>query len=197
MACPIRAVEPGAHERLPRGGADSRLTVAGVPWLLTAAPGVVTLRGARADDELAVAVLAQLDSARVIPPAPRLLAEVDGRLRAALSLHDGSAIADPFFRTTHLLALLRAHATSHGLAGSPKRHRARLQSARAFWIASTRLARRTRGGEGSNRSRRAVPLTVTSMRGDPLTNPRVKKGNRHDDRGIRHSDERCPPAPNQ
>jgi hypothetical protein len=64
-------------------------------------------------------VLAELDS-RPLPPFPLLVAEVDGQVRAALSLDDGKAIADPFHATRDLLDLLRAHATalprpSHGL----------------------------------------------------------------------------------
>jgi hypothetical protein len=46
------------------------------------------------------------------PPRPLLLAEVGGELRAALSLTDGSAIADPFFPALHLVSLLRAHASA-------------------------------------------------------------------------------------
>jgi hypothetical protein len=72
----------------------------------------ITIRRAYADDQGAVAKLAMLDSAEQPPPAPLLLAEVDGELRAALSLEDGSAVADPFFLTGHILELLRAHATA-------------------------------------------------------------------------------------
>jgi hypothetical protein len=38
------------------------------------------------------------------------VAEVDGELRAAMSLSDGRTIADPFHNTTDLVALLRVHA---------------------------------------------------------------------------------------
>jgi hypothetical protein len=69
----------------------------------------ITIRPAYADDQLALGRLAALDSAE-IPSGPLLLAEVDGSLRAALSLADDGAIADPFFPTLHLLELLRAHA---------------------------------------------------------------------------------------
>jgi hypothetical protein len=70
----------------------------------------ITIRAAYADDQAAVARLAALDSADDLPPMPLLLAEIDDQLRVALSLHDGSAIADPFFPTADLLALLRAYA---------------------------------------------------------------------------------------
>lgn len=72
----------------------------------------ITIRPAYADDHTAVARLAVLDSAEQIPAAPLLLAEVDGKLRAALSLANGSAIADPFFPTAQILELLRAYATA-------------------------------------------------------------------------------------
>ena len=71
----------------------------------------ITIRPAYADDHYALMRLAALDSAPA-PAEPVLLAEVNGELRAALSARDGSAIADPFFPTLHLLALLRTHAAA-------------------------------------------------------------------------------------
>lgn len=82
----------------------------------------ITIRPGYADDELALARVAALDSAPV-PPTPLLVAEVDGELRAALSLRDGSAVADPFHPTAELVALLRAHVE---LGAAPKRRRTRL-----------------------------------------------------------------------
>jgi hypothetical protein len=70
----------------------------------------ITIRPGYADDYDALARLAALDSTPVVPPRPLLLAEVGGELRAALSLRDGSRIADPFFPTAELLLLLRTHA---------------------------------------------------------------------------------------
>ena len=70
----------------------------------------ILIRPAYADDYAALARLAALDSADSVPPRPLLLAEVDGTLRAALSLRDGTSIADPFFETVGLLILLGAHA---------------------------------------------------------------------------------------
>jgi len=69
----------------------------------------VTLRfGTPADDGL-LARLAGVDSSK--PPAkPVLLAEVDGQLRAALALSDGTVVADPFHPTVDLIDLLRARA---------------------------------------------------------------------------------------
>ncbi|MGH2867028.1 MAG: hypothetical protein ACRDNK_05590 [Solirubrobacteraceae bacterium] len=75
----------------------------------------VTLRFGSAADEDTLARLAALDSAE-LPAYPVLLAEVDGRLLAALGLSDGTAIADPFHRTADLIDLLRARA--HHLDGT-------------------------------------------------------------------------------
>jgi hypothetical protein len=70
----------------------------------------ITIRSAYADDDAALAGLAALDSASRVPEGALLLAEVDGELRAALSLPSRTVIADPFFPTLDLLALLRRHA---------------------------------------------------------------------------------------
>ena len=70
----------------------------------------VVLRQAVAADALRLRRLADLDSARPLRGAA-LVAEVDGRLRAALSLDGGSAIADPFFNGCELVDLLRLRAT--------------------------------------------------------------------------------------
>ncbi len=84
----------------------------------------IAIRRNRPEDQLALARLADLDSSSV-PAAPMLVAEVDGRLRAALSLRDGSAIADPFHRTASLVALLRARAEQ--LLTEPTSVRARVR----------------------------------------------------------------------
>jgi hypothetical protein len=69
----------------------------------------VTIRYGSDRDARALARLAGLDSSPV-PPEPVLVAEVGGELRAAYSLRDGSAVADPFSPTAHLLALLGTRA---------------------------------------------------------------------------------------
>ena len=69
----------------------------------------ITIRAAHGGDGAAVARLAALDSAEA-PGGELLLAEVGGELRAALSLHDGAVIADPFRRTAELVRLLRLRA---------------------------------------------------------------------------------------
>jgi hypothetical protein len=71
-----------------------------------------TIRPAYADDSVALLRLAALDSASAVPGGPLLLAESDGEIRAAMSLADGTVIADPFHRTMDLVALLRVHAAA-------------------------------------------------------------------------------------
>jgi hypothetical protein len=85
---------------------------------------VVTLRVAPSNTDGAVARLAQLDSAGKPPREPLLVAEVDGQPRAALSLSDGTVVADPFHRTAGLVALLRMRAELNGGAKRARRRRA-------------------------------------------------------------------------
>lgn len=68
----------------------------------------VTIRPADADDQPAIWRLAALDSAPV-PRGPLLVAEVQGELRAAVSMTDAGSIADPFHLTADLIGLLRDH----------------------------------------------------------------------------------------
>ena len=89
----------------------------------------IVIRPTRPEDERALERLAGLDSASV-PALPLLVAEADGALRAALSLHDGAVIADPFHRTAPLVALLAAR--SQQLRGEP--------SVRRRWLSRLRLA---------------------------------------------------------
>lgn len=91
--------------------------------MTSTATATIMIRPAYADDSPAVARLAALDSSAV-PAEPLLLAEVDDELRAALSLADGSVIADPFFPTLDLIELLRAHAAALSAdRGSRRRQR--------------------------------------------------------------------------
>jgi hypothetical protein len=86
----------------------------------------ITIRPGYADDELALIRLAALDSAAV-PATPLLVAEMDGELSAALSLSDGTSIADPFRPTAAIVALLRAHAAT--AERTPQRRRRALRLA--------------------------------------------------------------------
>jgi hypothetical protein len=67
----------------------------------------ITMRTASVRDGTGLVRLAALDSAAV-PPAPLVVVEVDGELRVAMSLLDGTTIADPFSPTAEVVALLRA-----------------------------------------------------------------------------------------
>jgi hypothetical protein len=78
----------------------------------------ITIRPALPGDARALAGLADLDSAPV-PAGTLLVAEADGQLRAALSISDGAAIADPFHPTAATLQLLAARAAQ--LRGRPRR----------------------------------------------------------------------------
>jgi hypothetical protein len=93
----------------------------------------ITLRYGFPDDAEAIARLAALDSAEV-PCRPILLAEVAGELRAALSLVDGSVVADPFYPTRTLVDLLAARARQLQRADSPGR------AARERWWGRLRLS---------------------------------------------------------
>jgi hypothetical protein len=75
----------------------------------------VVLRYAGAADRERLHELAELDSA-VAPAGVALVAEVDGRLRAALPLDGTQPIADPFHRGTELIELLRLRAAQLGRA---------------------------------------------------------------------------------
>ena len=80
-----------------------------------------------------------LDSAERVPVRPLMLAEVDGEPRAALSLHDGDVIADPFFPTADLIVLLRSYAANTVKAAT--RRRRRRQSGLAFSTAGVGVGR--------------------------------------------------------
>ena len=69
----------------------------------------MTLRCNSAEDDGPLARLAALDSSKP-PHQPVAVAEVGGELRAALSLNDGSLVADPFHLTGGVADLLRAYA---------------------------------------------------------------------------------------
>jgi hypothetical protein len=76
---------------------------------------VITIRPAYGDDNAELVKLAALDSADGVPEGSILLAEVDGQLRVAMSADSRAVIADPFFPTLELLALLHRHADSVGM----------------------------------------------------------------------------------
>ena len=85
------------------------------------------IRPAYGDDYSALTRLAALDSSDHVPPRPLLIAEVDGTPRAALSLADGSSVADPFYPSAHLIELLRTHAAAEPPAVRLRERRRRLR----------------------------------------------------------------------
>ena len=82
----------------------------------------ISIRAATHGDGPTLARLAALDSASV-PFGPVLLAEVDGRPRAALSLAEDRVIGDPFARTAELAQLLRLHARTTAERAERREHR--------------------------------------------------------------------------
>jgi hypothetical protein len=77
----------------------------------------VTIREADDADAVGLRRLAQRDSASV-PAAPLLVAELGGELHAAVSLEDGTTVADPFRPTAGLVSLLHARAAQLRLGRS-------------------------------------------------------------------------------
>jgi hypothetical protein len=71
----------------------------------------IILQQATAAEDAALRELSQLDSARTVS-RPALMAVVDDRLLAAISLHDGRVVADPFAETEAAVALLRVRASA-------------------------------------------------------------------------------------
>jgi hypothetical protein len=90
----------------------------------------IALRLAHADERGAVDRLARLDEA----PAPAgdvLLALVDGEPVAALSLADGSVVADPFTPTADVVDLLRVRAQRLGAPARVRGGRPRIAALRS------------------------------------------------------------------
>src|SRR3954447_8839973 len=92
--------------------------------VIAPADSTVVIRVATPADGEDLRRLAALDSAR--PPAGAVLvAESDGEIRAAWSIDEGRAIADPFRPTAGLVALLAARADLLTGARDPGAHGAR------------------------------------------------------------------------
>src|SRR3954467_7422458 len=68
----------------------------------------IVIRSARTADEQAVAVLGVLDGGRHMPAGHVMVAEVGGRIRAAVG-SNGAAISDPFWPSADLVSMLRVH----------------------------------------------------------------------------------------
>ena len=85
------------------------------------AGGDLAIRPARRSDEAALDRLAALDSSRPLRGGQVLVGEADGRLVAAVSMHDGRAVADPFVPSADVVEMRRLHAS----ASKPARARVR------------------------------------------------------------------------
>jgi hypothetical protein len=97
----------------------------------------VTTRLATRVDFPTIARLAELDSERV-PRGRVLLAELRGRVVAAISLETGAVFADPFVSTAGVVKNLRARAAEMDLADAPETRR------RSSLMARVRDVRRRR-----------------------------------------------------
>jgi hypothetical protein len=80
----------------------------------------IALRLCRVDDERALARLAALEE-RPVPEGRLVIAELDGRIVAALPLDGGPALRDPFVRTAHLQSLLEVRVARLNYLPRPRR----------------------------------------------------------------------------
>ena len=78
------------------------------------------IRRTTPDDSAALLRLASLDDTHPLA-GDALVAEIDGEVRAAVSLADGRAIADPFRHTAELVDLLRMRAAQLEAPVAPRR----------------------------------------------------------------------------
>ena len=78
----------------------------------------VTIRPARPEDLVGLARVAGRDSS-ALPTGRLLLAEVGSTVRAAISLEDGTFVADPFHPTTALVEMLRIRAAAVRMNAAP------------------------------------------------------------------------------
>jgi hypothetical protein len=68
----------------------------------------ILIRRATSSDEQALAVLAVIDGGRDRLEGPVMVAEVHGRLRAAVG-SNGAVVSDPFWPSAGLVDMLRVH----------------------------------------------------------------------------------------
>ena len=71
----------------------------------------ITIRAARAEDMGELARVASRDT-HELPEGTLLVAKVGSDVRAAISLSDGTVIADPFHRTAELVEMLKIRAVA-------------------------------------------------------------------------------------
>ncbi len=78
----------------------------------------ITIRHSAESDRARVLELAELDG-RPAPTGEMLLAEVEGKLWAAVAIDDGSAVADPFERSGEVEWLLQKRAEQERVMRAP------------------------------------------------------------------------------
>jgi hypothetical protein len=78
----------------------------------------IMIRHSTSGDRSGVEQLAELDG-RPAPVGEILLAEVDGKLWAAVGIDDGAAVADPFRPTADVVWLLQVRAEQERAARAP------------------------------------------------------------------------------
>jgi hypothetical protein len=100
--------------------------------LIPADESTLVIRVATPTDRDELDMLAALDSART-PTGTVLVAQSNGRIRAAYSVEEDRAIADPFAPTAGLVELLKARG---GILGGHRR--ASILPRRRLWIAPAR-----------------------------------------------------------
>ena len=83
----------------------------------------IVIRSARSADDQDIAVLGVIDGGRHMPEGNVMVAEVDGRIRAAVG-SNGASISDPFWPSADLVSMLRVH-TDQQKAAHPARFFAR------------------------------------------------------------------------
>src|SRR4051794_10968310 len=79
----------------------------------------IVIRSARTADEQDIAVLGVIDGGRRMPDGRVMVAEVDGRIRAAVG-SNGAAISDPFWPSAELVGMLRVHTAPQPVARSAR-----------------------------------------------------------------------------
>jgi hypothetical protein len=80
----------------------------------------IVIRSASSEDEQDLAVLGVLDGGTRQPQGHILVAEVGGRLRAAVG-SNGAAISDPFWPSAELVSMLRMR--SEGVVSTDRQRR--------------------------------------------------------------------------
>jgi hypothetical protein len=127
----MHAMHSDLHIHLGRDRAAERARHSHIPIPVESADPTIALRLAHAGEQGEISRLAGLHEAAA-PSGEVLLGLVDGKPVAALSLTDGSVVADPFARSGEVVELLRLRADR---LGAP-----RARTTRGRFAARSRLA---------------------------------------------------------